>query len=100
MKTKCRPNTQVVTLITDFAALYLLPDAKIYSDYKFETTPDFSDLRQSQQAAQLPQEGRSSLSRFEVESIGEDGDYATPLIRDVTPDVPAHGQLDASGAQE
>lgn len=39
----------VATLLTDFAALYLLPDAKVYSDYKFEETPDFSDIRQEQE---------------------------------------------------
>ncbi|KAJ8599890.1 hypothetical protein CTAYLR_002801 [Chrysophaeum taylorii] len=35
----------IATLVTDFAAIYILPDAKMYADYKYETTPDFSDLR-------------------------------------------------------
>uniref|UniRef100_A0A7S3K5J9 Purinergic receptor n=1 Tax=Aureoumbra lagunensis TaxID=44058 RepID=A0A7S3K5J9_9STRA len=51
----------IATVITDFAALYLLPDHKIYQQYKYDSTPDFSDLR-DRRAAQEQQEQRRSSS--------------------------------------
>ncbi|KAH8057951.1 ATP P2X receptor [Aureococcus anophagefferens] len=33
------------TVLTDFLAIYVLPDRNHYNDYKYEVTPDFSDMR-------------------------------------------------------
>ena len=42
----------VATTLTDYCALYLLPDAPAYTKYKYEQTEDFSDLRDRERAAQ------------------------------------------------
>lgn len=38
----------VATVVTDFTALYLLPDKHHYNNYKYTDTPDFSDLREQE----------------------------------------------------
>ena len=47
----------MATVVTDFTALYLLPDKAAYAGYKYTDTPDFSDLRDAREA----EEGRGAL---------------------------------------
>ena len=63
----------MATVITDYIALYVLPDKQLYDGAKYEWTEDFSDLRAEQRRAARGSRGSRSRAGDEGRERGEGG---------------------------
>ena len=69
------------TVLTDFLAMYVLPDHAAYETFKYESTPDFGDLRDERERALLeappPPAGAEDASSARLSGDGSVADWAS-----------------------
>jgi hypothetical protein len=64
----------VATILVDMLMLYVLPHRLLYAEYKFQTTPDFSDVRDEEERKE---EEERRLAAAKVSAADEEGGNET-----------------------
>jgi len=82
----------MATVITDYIALYVLPDKELYDGAKYEWTEDFSDLRDEMKRKRMERGSRSSRTAAGEGGNGETNDLSYNRLLDSNEHMDLYGQ--------